>query len=246
MGDPQRAMTLRIVAIRIIAQILFGGHGRGPERVDFLAGHVGGRRRKFGPPVSGRTGVGDLHTLRLGPSAFARRDGERAAHPFGCNRNGDRAVARAGCRREFQCGIGTRRAPRSVGSYRNAVSARRVEAQLRGSERERHFGRSRGTGHGDGLAGDLARSGAHPNFDGRSPGHLLHPEGSVADARRRIGRHGRRGRFPVDLPRTVGHHTDRIVGVVGLIESERPGFDGGIGFVRGVVTAAGGEQKQAG
>ena len=90
----------------------------------------------------------------------------------------------------------------------------------------------------------LARSGAHPDFDGRSPGHVQHPEGPVADARRRIDRHGRRGRLPIDLPRAVGHHADGIVGGVGFVEGERFGFDGGIGVVRRVVTAAGGEKQQ--
>lgn len=101
-----------------------------------------------------------------------------------------------------------------------------------------------GAGHGDGFAGSLARSGAHPDLDGRSPGHVQHPESPVADARRRIDRHGRRGRLPIDLPRAVGHHADGIVGVVGFVEGERFGFDGGIGVVRRVVTAAGGENSR--
>ena len=185
-----------------------------------------------------------LHALRLGPGAFARRDSQRAAHPFGSGRNGDRAVARTRSGRKHERRIGTQRTPRSVGGHRDAVGARRVEAQVGGSERKRHFGRSRGAGHGDGFAGSLARSGAHPDFDGRSPGHVQHPEGPVADARRRIDRHGRRGRLPIDLPRAVGHHADGIVGGVGFVESERFGFDGGIGVVRRVVTAAGGEKQQ--
>ena len=95
MSDPQRAMTLRIVAVSVIAQILSGGHGRGPERVDFLVGHVGGRRRKFRPPVSGSSGKRDLAGPGLGAGALTGRNGQRTAHPFGSVRDGDRAVARA-------------------------------------------------------------------------------------------------------------------------------------------------------
>lgn len=95
MGDPKRLMTTCIIAVSIITQVLFGSHRRSPMGVNLLVGHVGGRRRKFRPPVSGSSGKRDLADPGLGAGALTGRDGQRTAHPFGCVRDGDRAVARA-------------------------------------------------------------------------------------------------------------------------------------------------------
>ena len=87
---------------------------------------------------------------------------------------------------KYERRIGTRSTPRSVGGHRDdgSVPAGRIEAQVGGSERKRHFGRSRSAGHGDRLARGLARRRrARPTSNGSALGHVPHVEHPVTGTR---------------------------------------------------------------